>query len=98
MSGAGRTVRRDPRVLWRRVHDGVLLLAPGATTPVLASGAAGTVWLLLGEAGASSAELVRAATAAGPPEGAPVDGGVGAAVELLVGAGVAILDVDGDAA
>ena len=76
-------LRRNPRVLWRRVHDGVLLLAPSGDAPVLASGAAATVWFLLGDDGATPAELRAAVVADGLPAGAPADGGVGDAVALL---------------
>lgn len=35
---------RDPRVLWRDVADGVLLLAGGAQEPVLLSGTGALLW------------------------------------------------------
>ena len=39
---------RSPRVLWRRVADGVLLLAPGAAEPMIITGSGAAIWELLG--------------------------------------------------
>lgn len=38
---------RSPRVLWRRVADGVLLLAPDAAEPMVVSGSGAATWELL---------------------------------------------------
>lgn len=39
--------QRDPRVLWRGVGEGVLLLPPGSADSVTLSGSAGRLWALL---------------------------------------------------
>ena len=38
---------RSPRVLWRPVADGVLLLAPDAADPMLVTGSGAAMWELL---------------------------------------------------
>jgi hypothetical protein len=50
-------VARDPRVLWRRSADRVVLLAPEAADPMVLDGVGAVVWELLGEP-ASADELI----------------------------------------
>lgn len=39
---------RSPQVLWRRVAEGVLLLAPDAAAPMIVTGSGAAIWDLLG--------------------------------------------------
>ncbi len=38
---------RSPRVLWRRIADGVLLLPPDAAEPMIVTGSAAAMWEML---------------------------------------------------
>lgn len=84
---AGTRWERDPRVLWRRIGDGLVVLPPDRAECLAVSGASGLLWELLAEP-CDIGELVEWLSARTGADRADVEGQVDAGVRVLAEGGV----------